>query len=162
MYGYILVTSCVCVRYILDEPLKLLCIIWAAVISCPSVTDGEFVELQHIHHPHLCHSTAIQVWTLIHTRRCVCISNLCYRLNLLTNIHSHTQIEYIPFTSHCRTQSLLNGHLHSKKEGMSWVCVMPYGSQPLVSDVTKHCLMCCLMTKLIEAKQLTTVRWIWR
>ena len=147
---YSLVCVCVWEFFILDEPLELLRIVRTAVVGGPGVADGELVELQHIHHPNLCHSTAEQVRTLVHTSRCVCV----FKKICVTHIHSL-------YCLHCRTQSLLNSYLHTREEGISWVCVMPYGSQPLVNDVTKRCLMCCLIAKLIAAKQLTTVRWIW-
>lgn len=66
-----------CVCFVLVEPLKLLRVVRAAVVGGPGVADGEFVELQHIHHPHLCHSTAKQVWPLVHASPCVCIYTLC-------------------------------------------------------------------------------------
>lgn len=59
--------------FVLDEPLELLRFVRTAVVGGPRVADGEFVELQHIHHPDLCHSTAKQVWTLVHACRCVCV-----------------------------------------------------------------------------------------
>lgn len=56
---------------ILDEPPELLRIVRTAVISCPSVADGEFVEFQHIHNAHFSYNAAKQVWTLNHACRCV-------------------------------------------------------------------------------------------
>lgn len=56
--------------FILDEPLELFGVVRTAVVSGPGVADSELVELQHIHDPDLCHSTAKQVWTLVHTCSC--------------------------------------------------------------------------------------------
>lgn len=103
--------------FILDEPLKLLRVVRTAVVGGPRVADGEFVELEHIHYPHFCHSTAEQVWTLVHACRCVCTFKIC-----VTND--------IPFTSHVGQSPKC--HLHTVEEAISWVCVAPYGSQPRV------------------------------
>lgn len=59
-----------CVFIVLDEPLELLRVVRGAIVGGPGVADGEFVKLQHIHHPDLRHRTAKQVWALVHTRRC--------------------------------------------------------------------------------------------
>jgi len=55
--------------FVLDEPLELLRVVRATVVGGPGVADGEFVELQHVHHPDLCHGAAKQLWTLVHARR---------------------------------------------------------------------------------------------
>lgn len=49
-----------------DEPLELMWVVRAAIVSGPSVAYGEPVELQHVQDTNLCHYTAEQVWTLDH------------------------------------------------------------------------------------------------
>lgn len=69
-----LVCVCVCdlsVPDLLDEPFELLRVVCTAVVSGPGVADGKLMELEHVHHPNLSHSTAKQVRTLIHTCRWV-------------------------------------------------------------------------------------------
>lgn len=83
---------CVCLFIVLDEPFELLRVVGTAVVGGPGVADGEFMELQHIHHPDLRHHTAKQVWTLVHARRCVCI------LNLLTYTFTQTHMHPLSFT----------------------------------------------------------------
>lgn len=65
--------ACFARSYVLDEPFKLLGVVGAAVVGGPSVTDGELVELEHIHHADLSHRTAKQIWTLVDTCSCVTI-----------------------------------------------------------------------------------------
>lgn len=67
---------CVCEVLILDEPLKLLRVVRAAVVSGPSVADGEFVELQHVHHADLRHRAAEQIRTLVNAGGCERIRNV--------------------------------------------------------------------------------------
>ena len=66
---------CVCVHVgvwvtdILDEPLELLRFVCRAVVGGPGVSNGELVELEHVHDSHLGHGTAKQLWPLVHTGR---------------------------------------------------------------------------------------------
>lgn len=54
-------------RRVLDEPFELFRIIGTAVVSGPGVTDGEFVELEHVHDPNLSYCTAEELRLLVHT-----------------------------------------------------------------------------------------------
>lgn len=65
--------ACFARFYVLDEPSILLGVVGAAVVGGPSVTDGEFVELEHIHHADLRHRAAEQIRTLVDARGCASI-----------------------------------------------------------------------------------------
>lgn len=54
---------------LLDEPFKLFRIIGTAVVSGPGMTDGEFVELEHIHDPNLSYRTTEELGLLVYTCR---------------------------------------------------------------------------------------------
>ena len=56
-------------RNLLYEPLKLLFDLGAAKVGGPGVSNGELVELEHVHDSHLGHGTAKQLWPLVHTGR---------------------------------------------------------------------------------------------
>lgn len=58
-----------CSEVLLDEPFELLRIVRTAVVGGPGVTDGEFVELEHVHDPDLSHRAAKELGPLVHTRR---------------------------------------------------------------------------------------------
>lgn len=59
--------------YVLDEPFILLGVVGAAVVGGPSVADGEFVELEHVHHADLRHRTAEQIRTLVDACGCASV-----------------------------------------------------------------------------------------
>lgn len=60
---------CDVVKVLLYEPVKLFRVIRTAVVSCPGVTNGELVKLEHVHDPDLSHRTPEQLGPLVHTCR---------------------------------------------------------------------------------------------
>lgn len=45
-------------HHLLDEPIELLFVFRAAKVCGPGMTDGELVELEHVHDSHLSYGTA--------------------------------------------------------------------------------------------------------
>lgn len=54
-------------KYLLVQPFKLFFTVRTAIISCPGMTNGVFVELKHIHYSNLSNNAAEQVRALIST-----------------------------------------------------------------------------------------------